>query len=149
MNASPASDSENPSLSSGTTSVSLIERVRRHDEAAWHRLVDLYGPLVFSWCRQWGMRADECADLMQDVFSSVARGIDTFRHETDQDTFRGWLRVISQNAVRQYLRNQARQPRAVGGAPLICSWNNSMSMPRTTPPPSRPTAKHSTNGHWS
>jgi len=99
-----------------TTSISLIERVRAQDDVAWQRLVDLYGPLVFSWCRQWGLRSDECADVMQDVFSSVARGIDSFRREKAQDTFRGWLRVIAKNAVRQYFRKQARQPRAAGGS---------------------------------
>lgn len=83
-----------------TTSFSLIERVRAQDNLAWQRLVDLYGPLVFSWCRQWGLRADECGDLLQEVFRSVARGIESFRHERPQDTFRGWFRVIAKNAVR-------------------------------------------------
>ncbi len=116
MSLSPPSEFSENASESDSTSVSLIERVRRRDEAAWRRLVDLYGPLVFTWCRQWGLRADECADLMQEVFSSVAKGIAGFRRDSEGDSFRGWLRVIARNATSQYLRQQARQPRAVGGS---------------------------------
>ncbi len=115
MASPPSSGSTHQPSPHDTTSISLIERVRRHEDDAWKRLVDLYAPLVFTWCRNWGMRADECPDLLQDVFSAVAQGITTFRREKSEDTFRGWLRVIAKNVVRQHLRKQARQPRAAGG----------------------------------
>src|SRR5581483_11486997 len=46
----------NPGLlpeSSSATSRSLLERVQADDAAAWDRLVSLYAPLVFQWCRRW------------------------------------------------------------------------------------------------
>src|SRR5262249_56758664 len=36
---------------STATSRSLLERVRADEAAAWDRLVRLYAPLVFQWCR--------------------------------------------------------------------------------------------------
>src|SRR5262249_61127710 len=36
---------------STSTSRSLLERVRADDPAAWERLVGLYSPLVYHWCR--------------------------------------------------------------------------------------------------
>ena len=37
------------------TSLTLLERARGDDAVAWHRLVDLYGPLVHYWCRRAGL----------------------------------------------------------------------------------------------
>ena len=40
------------SSDSSSTSTSLLRRVRANQAEAWARLVDLYGPLVWHWCRQ-------------------------------------------------------------------------------------------------
>ena len=40
----------------GSTSSSLLDRVKVRDEAAWQRLVRVYGPLVLYWCRCAGIR---------------------------------------------------------------------------------------------
>ncbi len=47
---------------------------------------------------------------------AVARKLPDFRKETEGATFRGWLRRITQNKLRDHFRNQARHPdQAVGG----------------------------------
>src|SRR5262249_40806108 len=53
------------------TSRSLLERVKADEAAAWERLVTLYAPLVFHWCRRWDLREPDIADILQDVFQSV------------------------------------------------------------------------------
>ena len=45
------------------------------DPAAWDRLVDLYAPLVYRWCRRWDLPEQEIADVFQDVFQAVATHI--------------------------------------------------------------------------
>src|SRR5262245_12767745 len=82
--------------SSGTPR-SLLDRVRADDAAAWDRLVKLYGPLVLGWCRSWGLREHDTADVFQEVFQAVAAHLASFRKEKEGDTFRGWLRVIARN----------------------------------------------------
>jgi RNA polymerase sigma-70 factor (ECF subfamily) len=90
--------------------LSLLERVRVRDRAAWERLVGLYGPMVYGWCLRAGLQPADAADVGQEVFAAVARGIDGFRHDREGDTFRGWLYVITRNKVR----DRAASPGAVG-----------------------------------
>jgi RNA polymerase sigma-70 factor (ECF subfamily) len=103
-------------LPSTATSRSLLERVRADDPGAWDRLVTLYAPLVFHWCRRWDLSEDDSADVFQEVFGAVARHIGTFRKEKAQDTFRGWLRAITRNKVHDHFRRLVRQPRGEGGS---------------------------------
>jgi RNA polymerase sigma-70 factor (ECF subfamily) len=101
-------------LADGTSS-SLIARVQRRDAEAWEVLARLYGPLVYGWARQRGLQDQDAADVVQEVFQSVARAIDGFDAAGPGSTFRGWLWTITRNAVRQHARIQARHPSAVGG----------------------------------
>jgi RNA polymerase sigma-70 factor (ECF subfamily) len=100
--------------SSGTPR-SLLERVRADEAAAWDRLVRLYAPLVFGWCRAWGLQDADTADVLQEVFQAVATHLGRFRREKEGDTFRGWLRVIAQNKMRDHFRRLGREPPGVGG----------------------------------
>jgi RNA polymerase sigma-70 factor, ECF subfamily len=100
---------------STATSRSLLERLQADDAGAWDRLVVLYGPLVYRWCRRWDLPEQEVADVLQDVFQAVATHIASFRKEEPGDTFRGWLRTIAQNKVRDHFRKLGREPGAVGG----------------------------------
>ncbi len=97
------------------TSRSLIERVRADETAAWYRLVSLYAPMVLHWCRRRDLQEQDAADIFQEVFQSVATHITTFRKENDADTFRGWLRRITENKVHDYFRRYGREPAGVGG----------------------------------
>ena len=96
------------------TSASLLCRVRTFDPAAWARLVDLYGPLVYRWCVRARLQPADAADVGQDVFAAVARTITRFRREREGDSFRGWLYTITRNKIRDRVR--ARRPTAVGGS---------------------------------
>lgn len=99
-----------------STSSSLVDRVKARDGDAWRRLVDLYGPVVYGWCRRAGLRPEDAADAGQEVFSSVARGIAEFRHDQPGQTFRGWLWTITRNKIHDHFRALGRQPAAVGGS---------------------------------
>lgn len=105
-----------PSDGPGTTHISLLVRLRVADPDAWTQLVDLYGPLLFGWCRKSGLSEADAHDVGQDVFRAVLRGISTFRKEQPSDTFRGWLRTITRNKLRDFVRHQARRPVAPGGS---------------------------------
>jgi RNA polymerase sigma-70 factor (ECF subfamily) len=72
--------------------------------------------LVYKWCRQSGLPASEAADVGQEVFWAVAQAIATFHHERERGTFRGWLRTITHNKVRDYGRRVHNQPQGVGGS---------------------------------
>src|SRR5687768_9763282 len=103
------------SQSSGSTSRTLLNGLRANEAAAWDRLVTLYAPLVYHWCRQQGLPSSEMGDVFQDVFQSVAAHIGRFRKERSGDPFRGWLRTITRHKVADHFRKRAVQPQAAGG----------------------------------
>jgi RNA polymerase sigma-70 factor (ECF subfamily) len=99
-----------------STSLSLLERVKTRDGRAWQRLVDVYAPLVYRWCRRTGVGADEAPDVVQEVFLAVATHIGDFRRDRPGDSFRGWLRTITCNKIHDHIRRQKNEPRARGGS---------------------------------
>lgn len=109
----PSRMSESRSPSS-ETSPTLLNRASAGDEQAWQRLVKLYGPLVFHWTRQQGLAEHDAADLLQDVFSSVARSLKRFERQKE-GSFRSWLWVITRNQLTDFFRHRANEAQAAGG----------------------------------
>ena len=79
-------------------------------------MVALYAPLVLGWCRGWGLRDDDAADVFQEVFQAIAKHLSAFRRSRSGDTFRGWLRTITRNKVHDHFRRFEREPPGVGGS---------------------------------
>lgn len=103
----------------GLTSASLLNRVRQQDQEAWERLVKIYTPLVFHWCRRESrLSQEDAADVMQEVFRSVASSIAQFRQQR-VGGFRSWLRTITVNKIRDMIRKARGRADAVGGS----GWN--------------------------
>jgi len=101
-----------PSISS-VTSVSLLERARRHEPAGWTRLSAVYGPLVYQWARRCGLNEADSADTVQEVFGVLARKLDDYR---GQGKFRAWLWTITRNKVRDHRRRSHERAAAAGGS---------------------------------
>ena len=106
----------NNQASPDQTSRSLIERLKDNEFDAWQRLYLLYGPLVEYWCRKLAVPQQDIPDLVQDVFQTVARNVKSFAKENPNDTFRGWLRVITRSRVIDWRRQVHGKPRAAGGS---------------------------------
>jgi RNA polymerase sigma-70 factor (ECF subfamily) len=97
----------------------LIRAVHLGDASAWQQLVSYYSPLVYAWCLRSEMAAGDAADVMQEVFLAVWRGLAGFRHDDAGQTFRGWLRVIARNKITDHFRRESTRPRAVGGGSAL------------------------------
>ena len=90
-----------------TTPVTLLDRLRHSpDEAAWRRLVHLYTPLLFSRARRTGKAEHDAADLVQEVLTVLVQTLPQF-HYDKQGYFRGWLRTITLNKLRDRKRREA------------------------------------------
>jgi RNA polymerase sigma-70 factor, ECF subfamily len=96
------------------TSVSLLDRLRaaRPDDADWLRLAEIYQPLVRRWIGRVPGFGEDAADLTQEVFLVIVRGISTFERQR-QGSFRAWVRGITVNVLRNYRRRQFRKPAVV------------------------------------
>ncbi|HUG90374.1 MAG TPA: sigma-70 family RNA polymerase sigma factor [Planctomycetaceae bacterium] len=124
---------------SSSSGLSLAVRLRDGSADAWRELVDLYGPLIESWCRRAGLPASARPDVGQEVFLAVHRGIAGFDPTRPQATFRGWLWTITRNAVLEWLRRRTPEPpggsSALGRlAEIPDPWGNASS----DDPPSTP-----------
>jgi RNA polymerase sigma-70 factor (ECF subfamily) len=96
-----------------------LVRVKARDQEAWRRFVELYGPLVCRWCRRFGLREEDAADVGQDVFRTVAEAVGDFHHDQKGDSFRGWLCTITRSRALDFLRRKAREADGVGGSAAL------------------------------
>ena len=114
---------------SSSTATSLIFRLQKNDADAWRQFVELYAPLIFHWCHQLRLEAQDGADIMQEVFAVAAQAIGRYQKRTN-GTFRGWLWTITQNKIRDHFRKNARRPQAMGGNQA--KWNLEQLADRVT-----------------
>ena len=111
-----STSSERPHYDSAdSTSTSLLLRAIEQDPIAWERIVKLYGPLVYRWCRK-SLQPNDASDLTQEVFKSVSLNLMKFNYAGDKSSFRGWLRTITRNKITDEFRRANRQAVAPGGS---------------------------------
>ena len=108
---------------SQTTSPSLLGRATSGDEMAWQRMVQIYGPLVYSWARRTGLQPQDAADVTQETFATVSTRLPVFDSERSGATFRGWLWTITRNKAADLVRRGQSQPGARGGSTNLANLN--------------------------
>ena len=75
-----------------TTRSSVIRAVAdTENEAAWQRLFDLYAGFVFSIARSKGLNDVDADDIVQVVFTDLARNLPTFQYDRAKGKFRSYL----------------------------------------------------------
>ena len=118
METAPQSSRENASRPS-TISSTLLDQLRAGRPEAWQRLVLLYGPVIYRWCRRSDLAAEDAADVVQEVLAAVLVHLPSFRRDRPQDSFSGWLAVITRNKVREHFRRRQGRAEARGGSTAI------------------------------
>jgi len=103
------------------TSVSLLERLRQpSDPKAWDHFVSLYTPLIYAWGRRAGLREDDAADLVQEVFVKLVNVLPTFQYNALKG-FRGWLRTVTLNTWRDHCKRRGNRPLTVNEPALAAA----------------------------
>ena len=75
-----------------TTRSSVLRAVANtENEAAWQRLFDLYAGFVFSIARSKGLKPEDADDIVQVVFTDLARNLPTFQYDRAKGKFRSYL----------------------------------------------------------
>lgn len=106
------------------TSLSLLNRLRRSpDSESWNRLVQLYSPLIKAWLRRYDVQANDADDLLQEVLLAVSKDLGRFEHAGQAGAFRGWLKAILVNRLRNFWRARGRRPQARGDSSIDARLN--------------------------
>ena len=88
-----------------TTRSSVIRAVAdTENEAAWQRLFDLYAGFVFSIARSKGLKEEDADDIVQVVFSDLARNLPTFQYDRAKGKFRSYLTGLVHWRVKDKLK---------------------------------------------
>lgn len=101
MTNDPAPDVGPHQIASST----LLDRVRDGEVQAWQTFVRLYAPLVYHWCRQAGLRAEDAAAVGREAFRAVLDGAARFSRD-EPGSLRRWVRGITRDKAREFVRER-------------------------------------------
>lgn len=75
-----------------TTRSSVLRTVANtENEAAWQRFFDLYAGFIFSIARSKGLKPEDADDIVQIVFTDLARNLPSFQYDRSKGKFRSYL----------------------------------------------------------
>jgi RNA polymerase sigma factor (sigma-70 family) len=85
----------------------LLAACRTGDAQAWQRLLDKYERLVYSIPLNYGLSADDAADISQLVFTALLEGLDGLQEDSNLG---GWLALVTRRQTWRVLRRRKREP---------------------------------------
>ncbi len=92
-----------------TTTDELVLRARDQADALGE-LYDIYYKRIFKFCVHRLFNREVAEDVAGEVFLEVAKGIGTFKGQTENE-FRNWLYTIAVNHANNYIRKSLRRKR--------------------------------------
>ena len=91
--------------STGRTRASLLLRVQDpQDRDSWNEFVSIYTPKIYLWATRLGLQEADAEDATQVVLIKLVQSLRKFKYDRSRGAFRGWLKTVSQNAVRDLFR---------------------------------------------
>jgi len=88
-----------------TTRSSVLRAVAdTENEASWNRFFDLYAGFIYSIARSKGLKPEDADDIVQIVFTDLARTMPTFRYDRAKGKFRSYLAGLVSWRVMDRLR---------------------------------------------
>ena len=91
----------NMSIKPGTTSTSLLVRLKHDEAGAWERFDSFYLPLVQRWCHR--LQPADREEIAQQTAERVRGAIARFDRRRS-GSFRAWLRAIVENLLKDFYR---------------------------------------------
>jgi RNA polymerase sigma factor (sigma-70 family) len=96
------------------TRVTLMLGIRDGNPRAWDEFCRLYQPMVRLYVVRFRIDENNADDLVQEVFAKLHAQLPRFDLDHGKGKFRGWLRSVTDNTVRDWLKSKQRQQRRVG-----------------------------------
>ena len=92
------------------TPASLLNRLREAapDGSAWRQFDAIYRPLLTRWLHRYSLQPHDADDVVQEILQSAASELTHFHYDPARGHFRGWLRQVMVNRLREFWRREAR-----------------------------------------
>ncbi|WP_339880248.1 RNA polymerase sigma factor [Pseudidiomarina gelatinasegens] len=81
----------------------LIKRALDNNKQAWLQLISRYERLVYNYALRMVGNRDDALDLMQEVFISVFRNLESWRGES---SFKNWMMTIAHHRCIEHFRRR-------------------------------------------
>jgi RNA polymerase sigma-70 factor (ECF subfamily) len=95
-----------------TTNPSLLIRLRDvQDQQAWALFVEVYGPVIFSYCRRRNLQVSDASDVSQEVFAVLSKSLPTFEYQSERGRFRDWLGLVTHRELIRFWKRKERAQR--------------------------------------
>jgi RNA polymerase sigma-70 factor (ECF subfamily) len=111
------------------TSLTLMMRLQQDpaDPAAWGKFVHSYQPMIRAWCLRWGAQPSDADDIAQQVLLKLLTAMKTYRRD-QKASFRGWLKAVTHNAWRDFVRrpNTTQTQRGASGLEAIADSSDAL-----------------------
>lgn len=90
------------------TRLTLLLKLRdAENSTAWAGFVDLYGPLIYRYCRMRGLQDADAGEITQDVLVQVWKSLPNFEYQPARGQFRHWLGTVTRHRMYRHWRKQA------------------------------------------
>jgi RNA polymerase sigma-70 factor (ECF subfamily) len=116
------------------TDVSLVERCRVNDEAAFNEVVARYKTKVYNYIYRMTGSSDDAEDLTQEVFIRMYTSVDSFRSQSSLNT---WLFRIASNLCIDRFRRGKNRTAAYSLDDLVGEGETTHEVPDCTYEPQR------------
>jgi RNA polymerase sigma-70 factor (ECF subfamily) len=108
-----------------STRTSLLSRLRdSSDSHAWREFEERYRELLLRFCQRRGLQRADAEDVVQNLFTTLAKGMPQFTYDAERGRFRDYLFRSTRNAMAAWARRTIDRPGA-----LDSSVANSLASP--------------------
>lgn len=113
-----------------TTHPSLLLRVRdAANHLAWNEFVDVYGPVIFNYCRLRQLQECDASDVAQEVLLRLSSALREFEYKPELGRFRDWLGMVTHRELLKFWNRRGRNHDVSGeqnGTPTTEVEDNSL-----------------------
>jgi len=106
---SPRNESSMPPSPPETRASLILRLPNAADSAAWEEVVQVYGPVVFRMARKQGLQGADADDLVQEVFTAVAKQVEQWLWRSDRGPLRAWVLRIARNIAVNAPEKRSRE----------------------------------------
>src|SRR5664279_704692 len=107
--------------SSIQTRPSLLNRLKRGDDAGWQDFYRIYGKLVRDFAIQAGLTDTEADEVVQETAIAMARHLPEYRYDPKVCRFKTWLLNQTSWRIKDQLKKRTKSEGLVGGPPELPS----------------------------